>query len=219
MAYPKWLFPKWANRTPLPLAGLLGVVAVSAITAFAYYISPYSTQVGYQPHQPVPYSHKLHAGDLGMDCRYCHVGVERSPVAMVPATATCMNCHKMIKPESELLVPVRESFETGEPVEWIRIHHSPDFVYFNHSIHVNSGVGCETCHGRIDQMIEVRQAKPLSMGWCLDCHRAPEKYLRPVEEVTTMGYMPPGGDQLALGLELRHARNLNPTTNCAGCHR
>jgi hypothetical protein len=212
------LFPKWANRTPMLAGGLLTLVGVGAITAFAYYISPYSTQVGYAPTQPVPYSHKLHAGDLGIDCRYCHVGVERSPVAMVPATATCMNCHKVIKTESPKLQPVRDSFATGEPVPWVRIHHAPDFVYFDHSIHVNSGVGCETCHGRIDQMEVVHQAEPLSMGWCLDCHRNPEKYLRPLDQVTTMGY-DAGENQTALGRELAAARNIHPTTNCSGCHR
>jgi hypothetical protein len=153
-----------------------------------------------------------------MDCRYCHVGVERSPVAMVPASQTCMNCHTQIRPDSPNTLPVRESIATGVAVPWVRIHHSPDFVYFDHSIHVNSGVGCETCHGRIDRMDVVYQAKPLNMAWCLDCHRAPEKYLRPVSEVTTMGYQPPG-DQLALGLELKKARNIMPTTNCSGCHR
>jgi len=213
------LFPRWTNRAPVPLGIGVTVVLVGAITAFAYYISPYSTQVGYAPKQPVPYSHKLHAGDLGMDCRYCHVAVERSPVAMVPATATCMNCHEKVKPNSENLILVRESLATGDPVEWVRIHHAPDFVYFDHSIHVNSGVGCETCHGRIDQMDVVYQAQPLSMAWCLDCHRRPEQYLRPVDQVTTMGYEPASGDQLAFGLELKKAKNLNPTTNCGGCHR
>ena len=212
------LFPKWANKTPAILGAASTLVFVGVVAAFVYFISPYSTQVGYAPQQPVPYSHKLHAGDLGMDCRYCHVGVERSPVAMVPATQTCMNCHTQIKKDSEKLLPVRESYATGEPVEWVRIHHSPDFVYFNHSIHVNSGVGCETCHGRIDQMEVVYQAKPLNMAWCLDCHRAPEKYLRPLDQITTMGYQP-AGDQLTIGRELKKAYNINPTTNCQGCHR
>jgi hypothetical protein len=212
------LFPKWTNKTPLLATGGLTVVGILVLIAFVYTISPYTQQVGYAPAQPVPYSHKLHAGDLGIDCRYCHVGVERSPVAMVPATATCLNCHTQIKPDSEKLLPVRESAATGGAVEWVRVHHVPDFVYFNHSVHVNAGVGCESCHGRIDQMEVVHQAKTLAMGWCLDCHRAPQKYLRPVEEVTTMGYEPPG-DQLVLGMQLREARNINPTEDCAGCHR
>jgi hypothetical protein len=212
------LFPKWANRTPLPIAAGLGVAVVALIAAFIYTISPWSTQVGYAPRQPVPYSHKLHAGNLGMDCRYCHVGVERSPVAMVPATATCMNCHAQVKKDSDKLILVRESYETGKPVEWVRIHHSPDFVYFPHSVHVNAGVGCESCHGRIDQMEVVRQAKPLSMGWCLDCHRAPEKYVRPVDAVTAMGYVA-AGDQLAVGRALVRAKNLRPPTDCSACHR
>jgi Cytochrome c7 and related cytochrome c len=212
------LFPKWANKTPLPLtvAGL--VAGVGLITAIAFILSPYTTQVGYSPTQPVPYSHKLHAGDLGMDCRYCHVAVERSPVAMVPVSTTCMNCHRQIKPDSPKLAPVRESVQTGMPVEWIRIYHSPDFVYFNHSVHVNAGVGCESCHGRIDQMEVVHQAKPLNMAWCLDCHRNPEKYLRPVEAVTTMGYVP-AGNQLEIGAQLARAKNIHPPVDCGGCHR
>jgi hypothetical protein len=130
-----------------------------------------------------------------------------------------MNCHKQILPESEALRPVRESMATGLPVEWIRIHRLPDFAYFDHSAHVNAGVGCESCHGRIDQMITVAQAEPLNMAWCLDCHRAPEQALRPVSEVTTMGYVPPGGDQLALGLHLKEAGGIAPPENCSGCHR
>lgn len=212
------LFPKWTNRTPLPIAAGLGVAVVAVIAAFAYSISPWSTQVGYAPRQPVPYSHKQHAGNLGMDCRYCHVGVERSPVAMVPATATCMNCHAEVKKDSPNLTLIRESFATGKPMEWIRVHHAPDFVYFPHSVHVNAGVGCESCHGRIDQMEVVRQAKPLSMGWCLDCHRAPENYVRPVDAVTTMGYVP-AGDQLAIGRAIVEAKNLRPPTACSACHR
>jgi hypothetical protein len=212
------IFPKWTNRTPIPAAVGGGVVLILVVTAFAYYISPYSTQVGYAPTQPVPYSHKLHAGALGMDCRYCHVAVERSPVAMVPVTATCMNCHNVIKKDSPRIEPLKVSFETGMPMQWVRVHHAPDFVYFNHSVHVNSGVGCETCHGRIDQMEVVRQAKPLNMAWCLDCHRAPEKYLRPPELVTAMGYVP-AGNQLELGRQLVQARHIHPPTDCWGCHR
>jgi hypothetical protein len=212
------IFPKWTNRTPIPVAIGGGVLLVLVVTAFAYYISPYSTQVGYAPTQPVPYSHKLHAGALGMDCRYCHVAVERSPVAMVPVSQTCMNCHSVIKKDSDKLAPIRRSVETGMPVEWVRVHHAPDFVYFNHSVHVNAGVGCESCHGRIDQMEVVRQAKPLNMAWCLDCHRAPEKYVRPPEFVTAMGYVP-AGNQLDLGRQLVKARNLHPPTDCGGCHR
>lgn len=212
------LFPRWTNRTPLPVAAAAGVLLILGITAFAYYISPHSTQVGYAPTQPVPYSHKLHAGALGMDCRYCHVAAERSPVAMVPPTATCMNCHATIKTDSPRIAPLKASYETGSPVEWVRIHHSPDFVYFNHSAHLNAGVGCETCHGRIDQMEVVRQAQPLNMAWCLDCHRNPEKYVRPAEAITAMGYTP-ARDQLELGRELVQARNIHPPTDCGACHR
>ncbi len=213
------LFPKWMNRAPFIAGGAGTLLFVGVIVAFIYFMSPYNTQVGYSPEQPVPYSHKLHAGDLGIDCRYCHAAVERSAVAMVPPTQTCMNCHKLIKPDSPKLLPVRESWATGNPVTWTRVHHAPDFVYFNHSIHVNSGVGCESCHGRIDQMERVFQAKPLNMAWCLDCHRHPEKFLRPKDQVTTMGYRPAGGDQIAEGLKLVQAYDIHPTTNCSGCHR
>jgi hypothetical protein len=213
------LFPKWANRTPLLLGAAGLVVGVGAVTAFVFVISPYSTQVGYAPRQPVPYSHKIHAGNLGMDCRYCHAAVERSPVAMVPPSATCMNCHTAVRPDSPNTQLVRESVSTGSAVPWVRIHHLPDFVYFDHSVHVNAGVGCETCHGRIDQMETVFQARPLNMAWCLDCHRAPENYVRPLDAVTVMGYVPEGGDQRALGAQLVQAGGLHPPVDCAGCHR
>ncbi|MCA9543616.1 MAG: cytochrome c3 family protein, partial [Myxococcales bacterium] len=164
-------------------------------------------------------SHKLHAGELGMDCRYCHTGVEDTAHARIPPTQTCMNCHTQILTESPNLAPVRESWAKDTPVEWVRIHKIPDYAYFDHSAHISVGVGCESCHGRIDQMVEVRQVKPLSMGWCLECHNAPEQHLRPVSEVTTMGYEPEGGDQLALGKKLAEEKNVNPPIHCSGCHR
>ncbi len=213
------LFPKWTNITPPIIGAVVLVLVLGGGTAFALFISPSNTQVGYAPSQPVPYSHKLHAGDLGIDCRYCHVGVERGPVAVVPPTETCMNCHSQIKLDSALLEPIRASFESGNAVEWTRIHKLPDFVYFNHSVHVSAGVGCESCHGRVDRMEVVKQEEPLNMRWCLDCHRAPEKHLRPVDQVTTMGYEPPNGDQLTLGRALKEERGLDPTRNCSGCHR
>lgn len=211
------LFPKWVNRASTAILAVVPVLLAGVVAAFAYYISPYSTQVGYAPEQPIPYSHKLHAGDYGIDCRYCHVGVEQSAVAMIPPAETCMNCHAQVRKDSPNILPIQESYLTGKPIEWVRIHKTPDFAYFDHSVHVNAGIGCVSCHGRIDQMEVVYQAEPLSMGWCLDCHRNPEQHLRPVEEVTNMAWQ--AENQLELGLRLKQEKNINPTQDCSGCHR
>jgi len=151
------IFPEWTNKLAL-VAGIGGpVVTVLLIGGVWYYGSPEYLEVGYRPHQPVPYSHKLHVGDLGLDCRYCHASVEVSPVANVPPTQVCMNCHKLVARDSEKLAPIRESLASGFPVEWVRVHRLPDYAYFNHSAHVRAGVGCVSCHGRVDQMEEVMQ--------------------------------------------------------------
>lgn len=217
-----FVFPAWHNKIPKIIFGVVGPVATAlVIGAVWYYFSPRNTDVGYRPVQPVPYSHKLHAGDLGMDCRYCHTGAEMGAQARVPPTQTCMNCHTQIKTESAKLLKVRESWASDEPIEWVRVHKTPDYAYFDHSAHVTGGVGCESCHGRIDQMIEVTQAKPLNMGWCLDCHNAPEKHLRPNDKITAMGYaesMKPE-EQAKKGLELKKLYNSNPPIHCSGCHR
>ncbi len=194
------------------------VLVCAVVGFFWYYGSPKYLDVGYRPKQPVPYSHKLHAGDLGMDCRYCHTGVEVGAFATVPPTQTCMNCHKMILPESEKLLPVRESWATGEPLEWIRIHKIPDFAYFNHASHVTKGIGCFDCHGNIAQMEVVEQKQPLSMGWCLDCHRNPEMHIRPLDQVTSMTWKP-GKDQLEYAERAIKERNINPPEDCSACHR
>lgn len=192
------IFPRWANRTPGLIT--LGTLVALAAGSFALYwwASPYNTDVGYAPKQPVPYSHALHAGELGIDCRYCHFYAERSAFAGVPPTATCMNCHKQVKKDSPLLAPVRASWADGkgtESIHWERIHKLPDFAYFTHSAHLGVGVGenraaigCETCHGRIDTMKVVRQVQPLSMAWCIDCHSDPAPNLRPVDAITKMGW-------------------------------
>lgn len=210
------IFPRWTNQVPKKL--LIGLIVLLNAVIFGvwYFFSPEYTDVGYAPQQPVPYSHKLHAGKLGLDCQYCHTGVMESKQANVPATQTCMNCHNQIKTDSEKLELVRESWETGQAIEWVRVHNLADYAYFNHSAHTNVGVGCESCHGRIDKMEVVYQSEPLSMGWCLDCHREPEKYLRPVEEVTTMGYEVP--DQLEVGLALKEKNNVHAPQYCQGCH-
>ncbi|HMB93659.1 MAG TPA: cytochrome c3 family protein [Rhodothermales bacterium] len=211
------IFPKKANVLPhVSLAGAL-FGGVFLILIVWYYFSPEYTDVGYAPEQPVPYSHRLHAGQLGMDCRYCHNWVDVSKHANLPATQTCMNCHSQIRTESLLLLPVRESWATGQPVEWVKVHHLPDYAHFTHAQHVNNGVGCETCHGRIDQMEVVQQVEPLSMGWCLECHRQPELYLRPEDEITTMGYVQPA-DFIERNLERIRTQAIQPPTNCSACH-
>ncbi len=184
-----FVFPQWTNtiRHVLPIVGVIVPAYVALV--FAYGASPVTTDVGYAPVQPVPYSHKFHVGELGMDCRYCHTGVEVSAVAGIPPTQTCMNCHIMVKPTSDSLKVVKASWDTNKPIQWVRVHKSPDYVYFDHSAHVNVGVGCISCHGRIDRMNVVMQAEPLSMAWCLDCHRNPEKHLRPVSEITNMEWV------------------------------
>ncbi len=212
------IFPPWTNKLPLIVAIGIVVVVIGVIGFFWYYGSPKYTDVGYRPKQPVPYSHKLHAGDLGMDCRYCHSDVEVSPVANVPATQTCMNCHKLILPQSEKLLPIRESWMTGIPLKWVRVHELPEFVYFNHAPHLNAGVGCSSCHGDVRREDEVTQLMPLSMSWCLDCHRNPVNSIRPREELTNTEWSPPA-DQEAFGKRMIAERNIKPPTECSGCHR
>jgi menaquinone reductase, multiheme cytochrome c subunit len=181
----RFMFPRWANYAlPLVIIGALGgAIYVPVVVAFGG--SPKTMAVGYAPTQPVPYSHALHAGKLGLDCRYCHNTVEKTAFANLPPTQTCMNCHTNIHTLSPALAPIRHSWETGEPMHWIKIHNLAQYVYFNHSAHVSHGVGCIECHGRIDRMDVVRQEKPLSMGWCLDCHRDPGSHLRPREVAVT----------------------------------
>jgi len=210
------IFPQWTNEAPRRI--LIGIIIILNTLVFGvwYFFSPEFTHVGYAPEQPVPFSHQVHAGQLGLDCQYCHNQVTESRYANIPATQTCMNCHNQIQTDSEDLAPVRDSWETGEPIEWIRVHMLPDFAYFNHAAHVNVGVGCESCHGRVDRMEVVFQAESLSMSWCLDCHREPEKHIRPVEEVTTMGYQ--DENQLDTGRELIARQNISAPTYCQACH-
>ncbi len=185
-----------------------------------YYFTPKYTRVGYAPEQPVPFSHEQHAGKLGMSCLYCHTNVERSPHANVPSTQTCMSCHTQIKANSPLLSPVRESWSSGEPVDWKRIHKVPDYAYFNHALHINRGVGCASCHGQVNEMKVVYHAEPLSMAWCLDCHRKPEAHLRPAEEALNMSWKPPSEKtQSEVGRQLIEQFHINPGQNCQGCHR
>jgi hypothetical protein len=180
--------------------------------------SPYVTRAHEARSQPVPFSHAHHVGGLGIDCRYCHTSVDRSAVAGIPPTKTCMNCHSQMWSQSPMLEPVRASFRSGASIEWTKVNDLPDFVYFNHSAHVNKGVGCATCHGRVDQMPLVWQEKSLQMEWCLGCHRQPEKYLRPQSEVYNIAYEPPA-DQLELGRKLVKEYQIKTRTSCSTCHR
>jgi hypothetical protein len=213
------IFSQRANLFPL-VVGLGGTaVLAGAVFVVWYYFSPSFTQVGYSPPQPVPYSHRLHARDLGIDCRYCHSNVERSTVATIPTTQVCMNCHQLVKVDSPKLASIHESFESGKRMEWVRIHKLPDYAYFDHSVHVSSGVGCSECHGRIDEMDQVRQTQPLSMGWCLQCHRdvrerqGASRFIRPVSEITNMEYARDPYRPVEL------PRRLDPPENCTACHR
>ncbi len=211
------IFPRWANRVPKRMLIATVVVLNALVFGVWYFFSPYFLWVGYQPTQPVPYSHQIHAGKLGIDCQYCHTSAFKSPHANVPPIQTCMNCHSQVLTNDARLEKVRESFKTGKAIEWIRVNQLAQYVEFNHSAHVNAGVGCETCHGRIDRMTEVRQAKPLSMGFCINCHRNPAPYLRPKDKVTDMGWTPPG-DPEEFGRKIMEAKNLHPPTYCNGCH-
>lgn len=180
--------------------------------------SSYFTEVGVAREQPVPFSHKHHVAGLGLDCRYCHTSVENSSFAGIPPTKTCMNCHGQIWSDSPALEPVRASLRNDQSIEWIRVNDLADFVYFNHSIHVAKGVGCQTCHGQVDQMPLTWREKTLHMEWCLECHREPEKFVRPKAEVFNMNYKPPA-DQLRLGGELVEKYKIRKLESCSACHR
>ncbi|MDA2935055.1 cytochrome c3 family protein [Acidobacteria bacterium AH-259-D05] len=212
------IFPKWTNRLPIYLAGASIALALLATFGVWYYFSPEFTEVGYRPRQPVPFSHKLHVGELQMDCRYCHTTVEVSAVASVPPTQICMNCHQLVARDSEKLKLVRESLETEQPIAWIRVHKVPEYAYFNHTIHINAGIGCSSCHGDVAQMDKIMQVEPLSMSWCLECHRNPDLHLRPEREITNPAWSPPR-NQLAVARQIKEERDIYPSTDCTACHR
>lgn len=211
------IFPRWANKTPL--FGLAGAAVAALVVpgAIWYWFSPEFTDVGYRPVQPVEYSHALHAGELGLDCRFCHSTVERSANASVPAVEVCMACHQVVKRDSPLIAPLVAAWNDGVPIRWVRVHKIPEYAYFDHSVHIAAGVGCSSCHGRIDQMAVVQQAKPLSMGWCLECHRNPDAHLRRPDEITDMAWEP-GPDQAEFVLAVREERGLAPPQDCTACH-
>lgn len=212
------IFPKWLNRLPLALGVALPLGLIAATAFVGYYFSPRYTDVGYAPRQPIPFSHALHAGELRLDCRYCHGGVEVSPVASVPSSATCMNCHLLVGQDLQTLEPLRASVANGRPIQWVRVHALPQYAHFDHAAHLRAGVGCSSCHGDVAAMDRVRQVEPLSMGWCLDCHRAPEAALRPMEALFDTAWVAPA-DQLEVGAELVRERQIAAPLDCSGCHR
>jgi hypothetical protein len=215
------LFPKSANSlAPASIAAIVLVAggAVGSLLALDY--AGFNQRRGETLEQPVPFSHEHHVAGLGIDCRYCHTAVEKSASAGVPPTATCYNCHKLVWNEAPMLEPVRSSYKTGQPLEWNKVHDLPDFTYFNHSIHVAKGIGCATCHGPVQEMRLMRSAQPIQMRWCLDCHRNPEKYIRPKEEIYNMTWK--AKDQETLGRELVEKYKVRPPaeiTSCGTCHR
>jgi hypothetical protein len=192
------------------------------VFAWYYYALPSYTRVGYTPEQPVPFSHELHIGKLGLDCTYCHQAVFEGPQANVPAAQTCMNCHNPakanVKGTSPLLAPIRTSFDTGKPVEWKRVHKLPEYAYFNHAVHVNKGVSCVSCHGQVNEMKVVTHAELLTMGWCLKCHNDPAQNLRPVSEVTNLSWVRGTGPE-SDGATIAKNLAVSPPMNCQGCHR
>jgi hypothetical protein len=216
------VFPRTANAVArMSLAGGLALVLLTAWIIFSLMRSSWATRQFEFVEQPIQFSHAHHAGGVGIDCRYCHTSVETSSFAGIPPTRTCMNCHSEIWNTAPILDPVRASFRDNRNLTWIRVNDLPDFVYFNHQIHVRQGVGCATCHGRVDQMPLTYQAAPLLMEWCLDCHRAPEKYLRPRDQVFNMAYEPPA-NQLDLGRRLKQDYGISTVehmTSCSVCHR
>lgn len=180
--------------------------------------SPYVNGVGVAPAQPVQFSHRHHVNDDGIDCRYCHTTAQVSPFAGMPPTETCMHCHSQLFNNSPIIQPILNSYKNGTPLRWTRVYQVPDFVYFDHSAHVNKGIGCETCHGRVDQMPLIQKASSLQMTWCLDCHRHPEQYVRPASEVFSMTWQPPP-DQLEQGRQLVQEYGIRSLVNCSTCHR
>jgi hypothetical protein len=211
-------FPRWTNHFfyLIPAGAVGGVVYATVLVWFGF--SPKALAVGYAPEQPVPFSHALHAGQLGLDCRYGHNTVESMAHAAVPPSATCMNCHEKLQNDSPKLKLVRDSYTTGEAVPWVKVHDLADYAYFDHSAHVNRGIGCVSCHGRIDQMEIVTQSQPLSMGWCLECHRNPEPHLRPLSEITNMTWTAPVDAAESAGLA-EVIEKADPQESCSTCHR
>lgn len=217
------LFPKWTNRLPALVALGAAAAGLSLLFVVWFWFSPWHLDVGYRPNQPIPYSHKLHAGLKGMDCRYCHRMVETGPNATVPDADTCMGCHKQVQKDSQKLALLRNLYGDGSPanppIPWNKVHLLPDYAYFHHGVHVQAGIGCASCHGRVDRMQIVRQDQPLSMGWCLECHRDASNHVRPPGvKPTDMAWLP-DAQSVAAARERLASGALNPPLHCSGCHR
>ena len=213
------IFPKSANAwSKASIFAVLGLVVTLGAAVGVLQRSDFVTAAHVSREQPVQFSHQHHVGGIGIDCRYCHTSVEVSYSAGIPPTKTCINCHSQIWSTSPYLEPVRSSFRDDKPLQWLRVHDLPDFVYFNHSIHIKKGMGCETCHGRVDKMPLMKQQNSLQMEWCLNCHRNPAQFVRPRSEVFTMGYVP-AVDQRELGPQLVAEYKIQSLTNCSVCHR
>jgi Cytochrome c7 and related cytochrome c len=216
------IFSRKANtHSRVTLAAIVVFICGSGWLNWAIYWSPWTTYVNIPFRQTPPFSHKHHVSDDGIDCRYCHTSVEKSSFAGVPPTETCMTCHSQIWTTSPMLAPVRVSYATNTPLKWTRVHDLPGYAYFNHSIHIAKGIGCSTCHGRVDQMPLTRKTQTLYMKWCLNCHRNPQKYIRPRDKVFDMAWQAPP-DQLEQGKKLvaeYHVDTSGRLTNCSTCHR
>ncbi len=238
-------FPRWSNLLPLKIAVCIVCVVLGLSAAFAYYATPKAQRVGYQPDQPIAYDHDLHAGQLGIDCRYCHSSVDKSPSAGIPTANTCWNCHQHVQKGNPKLAPLRAAMRVDidhkeipgakkEPIKWVRVHKVPDYAYFDHSAHVNRGVSCKSCHGSVNKMVKVEVVESLSMDFCLTCHRNPEDYLRPLEEVYNLDYdaetylaehefKNDKGDRITtqkeFGKLLKKNWSIQPKETCSTCHR
>jgi hypothetical protein len=239
-------FPRWSNLLPLKIAVCVVFVVLGLTAAFAYYATPKAQRVGYQPDQPIAYDHDLHANQLGIDCRYCHSSVDKSPSAGVPTANTCWNCHEHVQKGNAKLAPLRAAMGVDEnhapiegavkkPIEWVRVTKAPDYAYFDHSAHVNRGVSCQSCHGQVNKMKKVKHAESLSMDFCLTCHRNPENFLRPLEEVYNLNY--DAEEYLAAHPEIKNDQgehittqkefgnllkknwSIQPKESCSTCHR
>jgi len=250
------IFPRWTNLVAIKIVICLSALGTTVIAVAWISWTPKKTRVGYMPQQPIPFDHSLHAGQLSMDCRYCHTFVENSSHSNIPSAQLCWNCHGpgKVKSDSPKLELLRQAMDvnyenyTGNPIEWVQIHETPDYAYFNHSVHVNRGVSCVECHGRVDQMPVVYHAKPLSMSFCLDCHRDVDKHLRPLDQITNLAWtandvkadefyanlVKQSGKKTEelkkedadkewnaelIGAHLRREWNVNPPQDCATCHR
>ena len=210
---------------PLVLGAIAGLAGAGVAAGLTIYLTPKYYRAGYQPVQPVPFSHKVHAGQLGLDCRFCHNGVEKSWFANLPGASTCMNCHNQVMKDDPLLQIVRDSATNNTPIAWVQVHKVPDYVYFNHSVHVTRGISCVECHGRIDQMDEVQHVKSLSMSFCLDCHRNPAAAIRPPDKVTKLDWQWSTNSleaeqmQEVNGQKFVHDWKVESLQSCSACHR